>query len=145
MREKFLCKGHWKIEAIDKETGKILQKIESDNLIVNTGKIAIASNLKGHSMYGSTPYIQIGTNGDAPSLEDTGLNALYRSQVNSSRTWDAVNKKVIIWTTFTDFVESGHICEAGLMCTELFNRVNFDPAIDFSPTINIRVTLYIIP
>lgn len=152
MNEKVYPKGRFILEVIDKETNKVLEKREADNLIVNNGRIAIAKQMNGeHPAIGTSgkSSIQIGKNGTAPTVNDTSLNDLYRDEV-CDMNWNDTEKRWEITHTFSDFTETVNICEAGFWSyyasydNVLFDRVTFS-SLELTPTKNLKVTIYITP
>jgi len=151
MNEKVYPKGKFVLEVIDKKTNKVLEKREVNNLIVNNGRIAIARQMNREgNVITAYNYIQIGKNGTAPTVDDTSLNELYRSEL-CSRDWNDTEKRWELTHTFSDFTETVNICEAGLWLGDgshppnvLFNRVTFS-SLELTPTKNLKVTIYITP
>ena len=151
MNEKVYPKGRFILEVIDKETNKVLEKREADNLIVNNGRIAIAKQMNGEcSAIGYHSRIQIGKNGTAPTVNDTSLNDLYRDE-ECDMNWNDTEKRWEMTHTFSDFTETVNICEAGFWAGNgscapnvLFDRVTFS-SLELTPTKNLKVTIYITP
>ena len=148
MKEKMYPTGLVKLDVIDKKTGKILETRKAKNLIVNSGRNAIAGMMNGgyQVILSRSNRIHIGTNGTAPTVDDTGLTADYMYKypdVNAS--WDDTNKRWIIYATFTDFTETINICEAGLWTyysNVMYDRVTFS-SIEMTPDKNLKVTFYL--
>jgi len=151
MNEKVYPKGRFILEVIDKETNKVLEKREADNLIVNNGRIAIAKQMNGEGWArGLYSRIQIGKNGTAPTVNDTSLNDLYKDEV-CDMNWNDTEKRWEMTHTFSDFTETVNICEAGFWAGDgghapnvLFDRVTFS-SLELTPTKNLKVTIYITP
>jgi hypothetical protein len=100
---------NWKIEAVDKNTGKILSSEEFCNLIVNNGLTRAALLLNGNS---STYFraLGVGTGGSGPTNGDTALGS---EVTRSAATLTNGTYTAVFTHTFT-FGGNYAITEAGI-------------------------------
>lgn len=142
-----------KIQVIDKETGKVIEEREEHNLIVNKFRehlSHIIGNEGWYNLYDSA-YIKIGTNGVAPTVDDTDLASPYRTQTANRNEWNDTEGRREIEALFTDFTETVNICESGMFSYKYYgggysmkNRVTF-PYVTVDPTKNLKVIMYFYP
>jgi len=94
-------KGRWTAIERDPETGEVLDKEVSENVITEDGAVAIADMLAGNSVTDFT-YIAIGdgaTEGDSESVTQSALvNEVARNQDSSPTTADDASGHKVTWT-----------------------------------------------
>jgi len=112
IRDAFNIRGHVRIDLFDPR-GKLKDRREFENLVVNSGKSTIASRLKGVATAAPT-HMAVGTDGSAAAAAQAALIA----EVGSSRTALASttvrNNEAIYVCTFPAGVGTGALVEAGL-------------------------------
>jgi len=130
-------KGKVEVFVLNKE-GKVIKKIEKQNVILNSGKEKVYSG----DYIPELDSIGIGTDNTSPDSSQTGLLAEYRKEDASKET--SGDFSIILEHTFTDFTETVDICEAGCAFPDgsYLNRVTFDPVTcDENNNIKIKFTI----
>lgn len=127
--ELFKLTGKWKIQTVDKFTGKILQEEEKCNTIVNNGLERVAKLLNGIS----STYLRaiaIGTGTTSPTNSDTELETEY-TRALGTLTYEA-DYKAKFTKTFEfgsgveeDITEAGIFDSVTVSGSTMFSRVTF--------------------
>lgn len=118
---------NWKLETVDKNTGKILSSEEFCNTIVNTGKERVAKLINGVS---STYFraIAIGTGTTGATSSDTALET-ENQRALATLSYEASYKAKFVYTF--SFGSNYAITEAGLFDSDtesgsvMLNRTTF--------------------
>ncbi len=106
--------GECIVEIHDAKTGKLKSYDHIKNLVVDSGKVSIASSLAGirNNHQGEITYCAVGTGTDAPLAANTLLQIeLYRKQISVR---SASGKTAIFKTFFNQSEANGLLKEAGL-------------------------------
>ena len=104
MRENIGFKGHWTIEI--KQNGKVIKKLDFDNLLTNLYKQDVLNQLKGDAFASlQIKYLAIGTGTNPASVSDTQLQTeVFRMiPTSSSKTSDYVQTIWVIPTNVGNF------------------------------------------
>ena len=145
MRDGLVLAGYLDLEKRD-ATGKVIEKREVKNLIVNTGKTLIAK-MVGH-VAGTTEcvdHIEIGCSGTAVNVTQVGLVGYsYDATVTPSYEADYTLKMVSVFASGVFPIAGINITEAGTFSGAtpsgtMISRQTFD-AINLTSTDNLTVT-----
>jgi hypothetical protein len=149
MDEYLKITGRIRTTLVDIVTGEIKIK-EINNLVVTTGKVAIARRLGGIALLaneGEITYGAVGTDNTAPAVTDTGLGTeLFRKVLSSS----SYSSNTVTVNTFLTTAEGngaieeigmfGEAAGAGAGSGTLFNHALASITKDATKTLLIEVT-----
>ena len=115
VRGEFHIRVYWR--------GKLVEKYDDHNLIVNSAKLAMTKLVGGSGTGKNVNRIAFGTNGNIPTLGDTAITSPYIKNI-SSISYPASNKVEFDWSLGTDEANGKAISEFGLLCVDssLFAR-----------------------
>ena len=124
-KDNISVKGHVTWTLFDKD-GKVKDHGEVDNLVVQTGRELIASQLAEEDI-GKPSHMAIGQDETEPVLSDTTLKSeLARVALTST---ERTNNTVVYEATFPPTVGTGEIVEAGIFNADsagvMLNRATF--------------------
>lgn len=115
-------RGEFTLEIRDR-SGRVIEKYEDKNLIVNGSKTALARLLDGSNAGKRVTKIAFGTNATAPDISDTTITGAVIKNLTGS-TYPEFNSVQFSW--LLDFVDGNglNIAEFGLLCDDgsLFAR-----------------------
>jgi hypothetical protein len=75
--------GNFYMEAICVKTGKVLDRFEGNNLVVNSGLLNVTKLLGGDAGGLKLTHISVGTNGAAPALTDGSITGAFSKAIDS--------------------------------------------------------------
>lgn len=144
----FTLLENWKIQTVDKLTGKILQEEEKCNLIVNDGLEIVAKLLNGVS---STYFraIAIGTGTTAPTNTDTELEIEYTralATLSYEASYKAKFAKTFSFATGVaeDITEAGIFDSDTVSGSSMLARATFTPksiSVDIDLIVTAEITV----
>jgi hypothetical protein len=122
-QEQIQITGHVTLKVYHRD-GRLLESFEKKNLVVTTGRTAIARLLGGSVTGRSVSQIAFGEDGTAPTAGDTALTNSYAKSVDSV-TYPESNSVLFTWSLGTGESNGKDIQELGLLCTnnDLFSRL----------------------
>jgi hypothetical protein len=122
--ENIKLKGHFSLKVYDIQ-GNLVEEYHKENLVVTTGKTAMARLLGGSVTGRSVTQIGFGENGAAPVVGDTALTNSYVKGFDGVSYPDATS---VLFTWSLGYAEGNgkNIQEFGLLCAnnDLFARRN---------------------
>ena len=126
MKENIGMKGRVILTTRDAKTGKIIERRESDNLIVTAGRQETANLWRGAAAT-AFGWTAVGTNNTPPVIGDTTLNTELFRKIWTSDT--LAGTTVTTSTTYATTEANGTLREAGQFnaaaAGDMFNRVTF--------------------
>lgn len=113
--------GRLRLEV--RRRGRIIEAWESDNMIVDSARSALAALIGGSGDGKTITKIGFGTNGSGPSPDDTGLTSGYVKPVGDVA-YPAPGQVQFGWTLTAGEANGKQIREFGLICSDdtLFSR-----------------------
>jgi len=147
MDNKLVIRGNYLVEVRDKN-GKVIDKAESSNLIVNDGLERVAKLINGVSSTDFS-YIGIGTGSTSPTNSDTALEAeITKEQADDTGGSYEADYKAIFEKTFTfGSGESYAITEAGVFdgsgsASTMLDRFTFSAKnVDSDTDLYVKITI----
>jgi len=138
--ENITLKGHGYFERRKKD-GTVIEKWESDNLIVSTGKERVAKLLNGvEATYFNTIAVGVGT--EVAVVGDTALEVETKRAL-ASLSYEASNKAVLEYTFTWGSAEAYNITEAGVFDNETADGTMLDRFVFASKAVDIDTDLYV--
>ncbi len=103
--------------------GREIERYRDDNMIMAQARDALARLIGGDGSGKTVTKIGVGTNGDGPTTEDTGLTGTYSKDV-SGCTYPDTGEACFAFTIGTGEANGMSIKEFGLLCSDgtLFAR-----------------------
>lgn len=121
LSDKLNLKGVFEVKIF--KSGKLINEIKENNLIVGSGRTALAKLLGNTTPTGYITTIGFGTGGVDPSTLDTGLTTPFTKAIGSV-SYPAVGQVKFAWTLDLSEDNGVTILEYGLFCQDgtLFAR-----------------------
>lgn len=133
------------LESIDKKTGRVIKRIETHNMIVNTGLERIAKLLGGVDAVGDFSHIAVGTDDTAVQNTDTTLGTEVERE-SATISYEA-NYKCKFQKVFSVGTGVSHaVKEVGIFDSAtptgsvMWARVNADNTLDFDTDLSVTMT-----
>lgn len=140
--DKLILKGHGYFE-IRKKDGTVIDKWETDNTIVTTGKVQVAKLLNGvDATYFNTIAIGEGETGDAVVIGDTALKTEV-ARALASLSYLATAKAVFEHTFSFGTAESYAITEAGIFNDQSAGGDMLDRFVFVAKNVDVATDLYV--
>lgn len=138
LKDEVLLHGDFEIRIL--KAGKEIEHYKNHNMIMATARDALARLVGGDGTGKTVTQIGVGTNGDGPSPDDTGLTSPYKKNI-SGRTYPATGEVCFSWVIGVGEANGKTIREFGLLCGDgtLFAR-RTRGAIEKADDIEIRGT-----
>jgi hypothetical protein len=114
-------KGIFELKVI--KNGKVIEYIREENLIVDGARVQMAHLIGGDGANRQITKIAFGTNGTAPTVNDTAITDAYEKAF-SGHTYPEAGQVQFAWNLATSEDNGQAILEFGLLCADgtLFAR-----------------------
>jgi len=119
LTDKVSMRGILKVNVYKGEgaSRKLIETFEDDNLIVNLARTSMAHLIAGDVANRSMQSIAVGTNGNAPTVDDTEITNAFTKNLGSI-TYPAVGQVRFAWNLTTAEANGKAIMEFGLLTAD---------------------------